>query len=80
MRGPQLTKTTNPSHTFIMENETIQKRKEILMSYGFDVTKSAFGDLTAEQMADAVNKMISDDYTYQNLLKIAKRKLNINLI
>ena len=63
-----------------MKNETIQKRKEILMSYGFDVTKAAFGDLTAEEMADAVNKMISNDYTYQNLLKIAKRKLNINLI
>ena len=48
------------------------------MSYGFDVTKAAFGDLTAEEMADAVNKMISDDYTYQNLLKIAKRKITIS--
>ena len=58
----------------VMKNETIETRKEILMSYGLDVTKSAFGDLTEEEMNDAVNEMISDDYTYQTLLKIAKKR------
>ena len=58
----------------VMKNETIQERKEILMSYGLDVTKVAFGDLTAEEMNDAVNEMISDDYTYQTLLKMAKKR------
>jgi hypothetical protein len=60
--------------TKVMKNETIQERKEILMSYGLDVTKVAFGDLTAEEMNDAVNEMISDDYTYQTLLKMAKKR------
>ena len=57
-----------------MKNEMIQERKEILMSYGLDVTKVAFGDLTEQEMTDAVNEMISDDYTYQTLLKMAKRR------
>ncbi len=62
-----------------MKEEMIQERKEILMSYGLDVTKSAFGDLTKEEMNDAVNEMLSDDYTYQSLLNIVKkRKQNIN--
>lgn len=64
-----------------MKNEMIQERKEILMSYGLDVTKSTFGDLTEEEMNDAVNEMLSDDYTYQSLLNIVKkRKQNLTII